>query len=308
MTHLNMKIRFLLSLLLFGQIVFGQTEKLTKVSGTKCSLIPPSGFVAATTFSGFQNVETGASIMINELPAPYQSLVDGFTADALKTRGMTLISKQTIDFNNSKATLINVTQPANGTTYIKQMLIFGDTKGTVLVNGIYPEASKDSEVKIKDALLSTIYSASQNDNPLDAATFTIDIKDTDFKLIKYMSGSLLYSTDGKIPTEKPTLIVGNSLAKIPTQNQKKYAEERLKKLPEGELNVIKEIKEITIDNLKGYEIVADGKTKDDKPELVYQVILFNDKGDYYIIVGQAKEDSQKNLETFKKITKTFKRK
>lgn len=221
---------------------------------------------------------------------------------------MTLISKQTIDFNNSKATLINVTQPANGTTYIKQMLIFGDTKGTVLVNGIYPEASKDSEVKIKDALLSTIYSASQNDNPLDAATFTIDIKDTDFKLIKYMSGSLLYSTDGKIPTEKPTLIVGNSLAKIPTQNQKKYAEERLKKLPEGELNVIKEIKEITIDNLKGYEIVADGKTKDDKPELVYQVILFNDKGDYYIIVGQAKEDSQKNLETFKKITKTFKRK
>jgi len=303
-----MKIRLLLSLLLLGQIVFGQTEKLTKVSGTKCSLIPPSGFVAASTFSGFQNTETGASIMINELPAPYQSLVDGFTADALKTRGMTLISKQTIDFNNSKATLINVTQPANGTTYIKQMLIFGDSKGTVLVNGIYPEASKDIEVKIKDALLSTVYNASQNDNPLDAATFTIDISDTDFKLIKYMSGSLLYSTDGKIPTEKPTLIVGNSIAKVPTQNQKQYAEERLKKLPGGEQNVIKEIKEITIDNLRGYEIVADGKTKDDKLELVYQVMLFNDKGDYYIIVGQAKEEFQKNLEAFKKITKTFKRK
>jgi len=303
-----MKIRLLLSLLLLGQIVFGQTEKLTKVSGTKCSLIPPSGFVAASTFSGFQNTETGASIMINELPVPYQSLVDGFTADALKTRGMTLISKQTIDFNNSKATLINVTQPANGTTYIKQMLIFGDSKGTVLVNGIYPEASKDIEVKIKDALLSTVYNASQNDNPLDAATFTIDISDTDFKLIKYMSGSLLYSTDGKIPTEKPTLIVGNSIAKVPTQNQKQYAEERLKKLPGGEQNVIKEIKEITIDNLRGYEIVADGKTKDDKLELVYQVMLFNDKGDYYIIVGQAKEEFQKNLEAFKKITKTFKRK
>ena len=303
-----MKIKFLLSLLLLGQIVHGQTEKLTKVSGTKCSLIPPSGFVAPTTFSGFQDVEMGASIMINELPAPYQSLIDGFTADALKTRGMTLISKQTIDFNNSKATLINVTQPANGTTYIKQMLIFGDTKGTVLVNGIYPEASKDIEVKIKDALLSTIYNASQNDNPLDVATFTIDIKDTDFKLIKYMSGSLLYSTDGKIPTENPTLIVGNSIAKIPTQNQKKYSEERLKKLPDGQQSVIKEIKEITIDNLKGYEIVADGKTKDDKPELVYQVMLFNNNGDYYIIVGQAKEEFEKNLETYKRIAKTFKRK
>lgn len=303
-----MKIRLLLSFLFLGQIVFGQTEKLTKVSGTKCSLIPPSGFVAATTFSGFQNSEIGASIMINELPAPYQSLVDGFTADALKTRGMTLISKHEIDFNNSKATLINVTQPANGTIYIKQMLVFGNTEVTILVNGIYPEASKDIELKIKDALLSTVYNASQHENPLDAASFTIDIKDTDFKLIKYMSGSLLYSTDGKTPTEKPTLIVGNSIAKISTQNQKKYAEERLKKLPGGELNVIKEIEEITIDNLKGYEIIANGKTKDNKTELVYQVMLFNENGDYYLIVGQTKENFDSYLETFKKVARTFRRK
>ena len=123
-----------------------------------------------------------------------------------------------------------------------------------------------------------------------------------------MSGSLLYSTDGKIPTEKPTLIVGNSISKVSSQNQKQYAEERLKKLPRGEFNVIKEINNITIDNLKGYEIIADGKTKDDNSELVYQVMLFNDKGDYYIIVGIAKEEFQKNLDTFKKIAKTFKRK
>lgn len=303
-----MKNKFLLAFLLVGQIAFGQTEKLIKVSGTKCSLIPPSGFVAATNFSGFQNAETGASIMINELPAPYRSIVDGFTADALKSKGMTLIKKQIIVFNGSKATLLNLTQPANGTTYIKQMLIFGDTKGTVLVNGIYPEASKETGAKIKEALLSTVYNNAQNNNPLDAATFTIDIKDTDFKLIKYMSGSLLYSTDGKIPTEKPTLIVGNSIAKVPSQNQKKYSEERLKKLPRGEQSIIKEIKEIAIDNLKGYEIIADGKTKDDKVELVYQVMLFNDNGDYYIIVGQSKEDFDKYMESFKKIAKTFKRK
>lgn len=303
-----MKNRILLAFLFLGQIVFGQTEKHIKVSGTKCSLIPPSGFVAATTFSGFQNAETGTSIMINELPAPYQSIVDGFTAEALKSRGMVLIKKQTIDFNDSKATLIHLTQSANGMTYIKQMLVFGDTKGTVLVNGIYPEASKEIESQIKDALFSTVYNISQNDNPLEAATFTIDVQETNFKVIKYMSGSLLYSTDGKFPTEKPTIIVGNSIAKIPSQNQKKYSEERLKKLPGGDLNVIKEIKEISVDNLKGYEIIADGKTKDGKPELVYQVMLFNDKGDYYIIVGQAKEEFEKNLTIFKKITQTFKRK
>jgi hypothetical protein len=303
-----MKGTFLFGLLLLGLIVFGQKDNLVKVPGTKCSMVPPDGFVTSTTFSGFQDNKSGASIMINEIPGPYQFTVDGLTADALKTRGMTFISKETIDFNNSKATLVNVIQPANGTTYLKQILVFGDTKQTVLVNGIYPEASKSLETKIKEALLSTVYNAAQNDNPLEAATFTIDVANTAFKLIKYMSGSLLYSTDGKIPTEKPTLIVGNSIAKVPAQNQKEYAEERLKKLPGGEQSVVREFNEITIDNLKGYELIADGKTKDNMPKLVYQVMLFNDKGDYYIIVGQAKEDFQKYLEAFKQVSKTFKRK
>ncbi len=303
-----MKNRFLIVFLLLVQISFGQTGKHIKVSGTKCSLIPPSGFVAATTFSGFQNAEAGASIMINELPAPYQLLVDGFTAEALRSKGMTLINKQTIDFNGSKATLIHLTQAANGTTYIKQMFVFGNAGTSVLVNGIYPEASKALEPEIKAALLTTVYNQTQHDNPLDAATFTIDVNGTDFKIVKYMSGSLLYSTDGKMPTEKPTLIVGNSISKVSTQNQKKYAEERLKQLPGGELHVVKEIKEITVDNLRGFEIVANGKTKDNHDELVYQVMLFTDDGDYYIIVGQTKEAFETYLASFKKITKTFRRK
>jgi hypothetical protein len=303
-----MKNKFLMLFLFLGQIVYGQTEKHIQVAGTKCSLIPPSGFVAATSFSGFQNAAIEATIMINEIPAPYKSIVDGFTAEALKSKGMTLIKKQIIDFNGSKATFINLKQSANGKTYLKQLLVFGDTKVTILVNAIYPEASKNIESQIKEAILSTVYNSSQKENPLDAAAFTIDIKDTDFKLIKYLSGNLLYSTDGKIPTEKPTLIVGNSLAKVTPQNRKKYAEERLKKLPRGELNTIKEINEITIDNLKGFEIVANGKTKDDKDELIYQVILFNENGDYYLMVGQTKEDFDKYLDSFKKIAKTFKRK
>lgn len=303
-----MKYRILLTLLLIGNLSFAQTDKHIKILGTKCSIIPPNGFMATNAFSGFQSSETGASIMINELPAPYQQLVDGFTAEALKTRGMTLISKQTIDLNKSKATYIKVSQPANGTIYLKQILIFGDPKETVLVNGIYPESSKGIEPQIMEALLSTVYDSSEDDNPLEAASFSIDTKDTDFKLNKYMSGSLLYSTDGKVPTEKPTLIVGNSIAKVSSQNRKKYSEERIKKLPRGEQNNIREIREITVDGLNGYEIVADGKTKDNKPELVYQVMLFNESGDYYIIVGQAAAEFDRYIAIFKKVTKTFKRK
>lgn len=302
-----MNIKFLTLLLFLVRICFGQTENLTKVSGTKCSLIPPKGFITSSTFSGFQNNEKGASIMINEIPAPYQQLIDGLTAPALKTKGITLLSKEIIDFQNSRATLFSVTQPANGTTFLKQMLIFGDSTWTVLVNGIYPETSKDIELEIKEAILTTVYTATQMENPLEAAMFTIETTGTEFKVIKYLSGMLLYSTDGKIPTEKPTLIVGNSLDKLPSdQSQSQFALDRLKKLQNGEFSIIKSSNQILIDNLKGYEIVAEGKSKNNLPELTYQVMLFNEEGDYFIILGQTKEDFQKYLDTFKKIALTFK--
>ncbi len=303
-----MKKTSLFILLLSAQLSFGQAEKHIQVPGTKCSLIPPAGFIPSTTFAGFQDNQTGAAIMINEFPAPYQSIADGFTAEALKTQGLTVTNRQTIDFNNSQATLIDATQPANGTTFIKQILIFGDTLQTVLVNGIYPEASKAVEPEIKAALLSTVYNASQDDNPLDAVAFSIDVTNTEFKLVKYLSGSLIYSIDGKIPTDKPTLIVASSISKITAGNQRKYAEERLKKLPGGDLLAIREVEEVTIDNLKGYGITADAKTSDGIRELVYQVMLFNEKGDYYIVVGQTKEDFQEYLATFRQIAGTFKRK
>src|SRR5215218_9058385 len=120
-----MRYKFLLLLLLAGYLSSGQSGNLVKVPGTKCSLIPPAGFEPSSSFGGFQNAETGASIMINEIPAPYQEMVDGFTEEALKARGMTLTSKEPIDFNHSKATMIRLNQAANGITYLKQILIFG---------------------------------------------------------------------------------------------------------------------------------------------------------------------------------------
>ena len=303
-----MMLRILVLFLLIGQLSFGQTNTPVVVPGTKCSIVPPEGFEPATSFSGFQNAETGASIMINELPAPYETLAAGFTAEALRTKGMTLTSKEVISFNSSEATMLNVTQLMNGTTYIKQLLIFGDKEGAVLVNGIYPEASKELEGKIKDALLSTVYNSSRKDNPLNAAPFTVNTEGSEFKPVKYLAGALLYSADGLIPTEKPTLIIGVSLSKVFPEHQKQYAVERLEKLAGGEFNSIKESMEVTIDNMNGYEIIANRKDDEDRSELIYQVMLFDTTGDYYIIVGQAKDDFDRNLETYKKIARTFKRK
>jgi hypothetical protein len=237
-----MHYKILFTFLLISTLSYGQVDNYIKIVGTKYKLIPPKGFVATTKFSGFENVETGASIMVNEVPGPYKTITDEFTAEALQSKGMTLISKKTVDFNNSKATLVKVSQSVKGVTYLKQILLFGNNSSTVVVNGTYPEVHNTLEEEIINSLLSTKYDKKQIDNPLEAVPFTIDVRGTEYKFAKYMSGSLLFSTDGKIPTNKPILIVGNSFSKVSALNQKQYAQDRLKQLPGGELSSVKEIK------------------------------------------------------------------
>ncbi len=271
-------------------------------------MIPPKGFVAATNYFGFLNKETGSSITVSESSTSAQSIIDGFTTGALKPKGIILQGKEIVDFNKSKAVLLTLRMTIDTTVCLQQILVFEDKRATISVNGIYQEANKNKAAEIKTAMLSTVYNELQDENPLGAATFTFDTKDSEFKLVKFMSGSLFYSIDGKIPTEKPTLRVGHSLANVPLEFQKRYIELLVKRFQKKEYCTIKSNNKIVIDELEGCEIVVEGKSVDGKPEMIYQVMFFNKIGDYFIIIGQTKEDFPKYLEAFKKIATTFRQK
>ncbi len=298
-----------LALLLCAQLAFGQTNEIVNVAGTKCSIIPPTGFVTTDKFNGFINTGNGASIMVNQIPASYQEMVDGFTASALKRNKMNLISKEIVDFNNGKACYIQVTQSANSTTYYKHILMFGDDQNVILVNGIYPESAKNIEAEIKKAIFSTVYDA-KKETASQTIPFTISVEHSDFKFIRHMSGTSLYAVDEKNTPEKPILMVSNSVDEsiISAQDQKKYAIDRLKRLPQGIEYAVKETHEITIDSLKGYEIIAYRPLKNNIKELLYEVMLFDDMGGYYMVLGMSSEKHEEYLATYKKIAKTFQRK
>ena len=58
--------------------------------------------------------------------------------------------------------------------------------------------------------------------------------------------------------------------------------------------------------MQGYEIVAEGDGNQGKKQLIYQVMLFNDERDYFMILGQSSEDIEKYLTIYMNIAKTFK--
>lgn len=294
--------------LLVTTLAFGQGEKYKAIPGTKVRLIPPTGFSPSAKFPGFQHDKAGASIMVTELPAPLQTTTEGFTADALQAKGMQLIDKQAIDFQGGKATFIKVSQQANGQTYLKQLLLFGDNRKTIMINGVYPETSKGLEKDIRAALVSTAYTEGGSADPLEASRFRIDVSGTPFRFAKNVTGSLLYTTDGEAPTkaaDRAVIVVANSFSNVATANRRQFCMDRLKKLPRGASLTAKSVTPINVPKLNGYEIVAEGKDASGKAQLVYQVMLFDEQGGYYLLVGTASHNEESYLTHFRTITQSF---
>lgn len=303
-----MKRALLSCTLFFSLAAFAQTERHKPVPGTNVSLVPPSGFSPAARFPGFQNEKAGATITVTELPAPLQATSEGFTPGALQAKGMQLVERQSIDFAGGKATYLLLSQKAQGQTYLKQVLLFGDNRRTVMVNGIYPEASKALEKEIRAALVSTSYTDGPNADPFAATKFRLDVAGTPFRFAKNVTGSLIYSTDGEVPTRSPdkaVMVVANANNTVAPAGRRQFSLDRLKKLPRGTSITPKTVTPITVDRLSGYEIVGEGKDGNNNRQLVYQAMLFDAEGGYYLIVGTAIQNFDTHLAHFRTIVQTF---
>lgn len=295
-----------------GEINNLKTDKHKQIAGTKFFLIPPKGFVDATNFQGFQQLNSGASILVMEIPAPFLESTQGFTEQGLRTRGVVLKKKEEIKVNEYQGLFLTTEQFAYGTNFVKYILVFGNSKATYMVNGTFPKETGALDNDIRESMFSVVYESGLTVDPLSTVSFSIDTKNTKLKFGKRVTGMLLYTVDGKVPTEsgdKTTFIAGVSLANVQTTDKKLTAVTRIKRMPYTDLKIDEnKIREVEIDGLSGYEIVGEGldKSKGIK-ELIYQVMLFTDNG-YYILVGTANDNFDQNLDLFKKIARTLKKK
>lgn len=288
-----------------------KTEKHQQINGTKFFLVPPVGFTPASSFPGFQQPSSGASIMATEMPAPYSEITKAFTAEGFQTRGIVLKKKEEVTVNGSTGMLITAEQVAGGTTYSKYLLAFGNEKTACLLNGTFPKEMKALDKTILESMLTVVYEAEAIADPIAAAPFTVDLSNTKLKFGLGMTGMLLYTVDGKVPTASPdktAFIVGLALADVKSLDKKTTSINSLKQRPYKSIKVDESsILPITIDGLSGYEMTAEAIDDTFGKELVYQVMLYNDT-EYYIVVGTTNMDYEVNLALFKKAAKTLKRK
>jgi hypothetical protein len=311
------KIRITTLLLSFSLIGFGQelpkekSESHIQIKGTTIFMVPPTSFESSSNFKGFQNPNDQTSmIMAMEIPGPYSEVSKGFNSEMMQKQGMELKTKKEIKVAEFNGLLLELDQSANGMVFSKQIIIYGNEKSSTLINGVYLKDSLQLGEKIKKSILTTFVDSKIESNPRKALNYSLDENIGSLKFKAVIGNGMLFNRDLKTPTEsvdKATLLTDKSFVKVKIINEKLFCISRLKKYPD-DYSVIpsKGINDIEIDNLKGFELFAKNNGKEN--EEMYQVILFDKDGGYYLFIGTYVTGNEKAISDIKNVIQTFKRK
>ena len=134
-----------------------------------------------------------------------------------------------------------------------------------------------------------------------------------FQLTRNRLQEKTYTIDGQYPIRnvtQPVFTVDAKPFRMGSRDKVEYAKRKLNFLHGfTDAQVDDEVREITIDGLGGYEMVATGTHfMTDTPAIVYQVMLFDEKA-YYVMRGMvATAQASKYGNTFQQIAQSFKRK
>jgi hypothetical protein len=279
---------------------------------TGVKLIRPDNFTESDDFYGFQQISSQSSVMVSMIPAPYSEISKGFTADQMLTNDLVLLSKEDIEIDHMSGVIISATQSAYGVDFAKWIVVFGDNQATRIVMATYPE---DYEEELSELLKAAVLSAEPEEivqpNIVADVGFTLvpseKLKITDSLGIK----ALMYTKNGVVQSdaiEDPLFIAAPSFSEVPIEDERQFAVDRIFQTEQTKVSSIISNVAITIDDLDGYEIIANAEdTESGVPLMVYQVMLF-DEDSYIIMQGLVGTNlADEYIPEFKSLAQSFRR-
>jgi len=283
-----------------------------QVPGTSVTMTPPSGFVPADRFNGFMNETTGSTIMISEMPGPFQEVTAGFSnPKSMQAKGMKLLNRSMTRVDGHTAMLVHAEQPAYGQMFRKWVVAVDRSGATTLIVANYPKAAAGYQEEIlKTAILAATFV--EPTDPADTLAFTVEPVEP-FKVAKVMGQNMVLSPGGQFPLKDesvPYMVLGLSASgNLARSGQKAFAEHRVTSIATIRNVSVNQTTPVVIGGMSGYTTEAKGEEENTStPLTIYQVILFDTSG-YSVIQGITPSVNKSTyMPIFEKIAITFKMK
>ena len=234
---------------------------------SRIGLVPPPGFVPSTKFSGFENAQASAAILVAELPAEaFADLEKGFTDEALKARGMTVQKREPLTFKDGRGFVVSGPQESGGVKRHETVMVASFLSATTVVSVQMIDASRatltDAVIR---AALATVAVRQQIPESERLAVLPYKIGNlAKFRVVRTAQSGVAILTDGPndevAAVEQPFMLIGVAPGEAPKPDERNAFARRLLSTAPG----IKEIKvtraePLRIGQAQGYEIVADAK-------------------------------------------------
>ena len=274
------------------------------------AVVPRAGYNFKKTESGVADNAKKVSLDAVLLHMPYTRLLDEITNDCLKKGNMEVKSRSSFIWNGSTAELLKIFQP-NGKTVIGKWVLIVDRGADTcwMISGAYNAKDTKAAQAMLDTIKSSWWPADGTGRPAAAATLpaNVNTKGTPFRIAGFRQDSLIYTKDGRIPTQDPDqalYVISHVPGQyIPTEKRGSFAEEHIADVERGaKLEIISRTQE-TVNGLPAIVTVA--YTEGEPQSLIYQAVIFK-SSKVTLLVGIARKNIPKNLEAFHKLTASYK--
>ncbi len=276
---------------------------------SRLGLIPPAGMQVSSKFSGFEQRNTDAVILLNELPKEaYDELGRQLSEQLLQAQGLQLVFRGKLDGLKTDNLLIVTDQKVPGASVRRYMLVSKSDDFTGLVTVQLPGNAQKAfnNNDIRKALATYVVRAPLSpEEQLKGLPFTIG-ETNGFRLVRTFAGNAAMLTDGPIDNvqsgAQPTIVAAATFTPIPLAEREVFNKRALNSLPQ-----LKEIR-LEGDETKGSgddqtsELIGSGRlATTGELMLVFQFLRYNKDG-YLRLVGQGNlNDREALLERFRKM-------
>ena len=271
----------LVALVLLGQPARAQSG-LTAVPGTAVRLIPPASFSPSGRFPGFQDLTTGSSIMVTEIPGPVAEVTAGMTEERLASGGMTLTSRTEVTVSGQSGLLLGVTQAARGVTYQKWLVVFGNASATVMVTATFPQdqAANASE-PLRRAVLSTRWTPeASGEVNLEGLPFRVR-PPAAFALASRVGNNVILTLGGEPiprPPGEPFVVVGSAISPVDMPDLAAFARARVQQTASVTNITPRPGTDLTVAGHLAHELTATATDARGEPIVIYQAVVRSSDG------------------------------
>ncbi|PSH65891.1 hypothetical protein [Phyllobacterium sophorae] len=307
-----------LSVLLFMLVGIqsGSAQEKVFPGGSGVGLVPPSGLVLSTSFSGFEDAAKGTSIVVTELPVEaYAPIAAKFNPEGLRETGIEAAGPPQ-DWPVEGAVvskLIRGSQTAAGIKYRKWIVLVGAKATTAMVTVQIPDgvAGGLSDADVENALR-TIAVRTPPSLEEQIAALPFKLADTaGFRPVRVIAGATYLLTEGPndvaANSSQPMVIIASNLNTAPEP----AARMDFAKQAFASLTGIKDVRSDneTSSQADGAEWVEiDGSAKDsasDDPLYVAQIARFETSRYVRAILIVRDSEKDKFSDRFRKLAKSM---